>query len=139
MAGLARQDETQKSIYHICQYNMISNYELQRLQRLIDTDRTDSFYHWTKWERLREDVLRLDNYECQRCKTRGRYRRAVVVHHVKHVKDRPDLALSLYDPDTHERQLVSLCKACHEEAHPERIERWKYKAVKKRLTEERWD
>lgn len=118
---------------------MISAHDQQRLQGLIDTGQTDSFYHWAKWEALRADVLRLDRYECQRCKARGRYSRAVVVHHVKHLKDRPDLALSLYDPDTHERQLVSLCKACHEEVHPERIEKWKYKAKEKQLTDERWD
>lgn len=118
---------------------MISAYDLQRLQRLIDSDGTDSFYHWPKWEKLRTKVLQLDHYDCQRCKARGRHSRAVVVHHVKHIKDRPDLALSLYDPDTHERQLVSLCKVCHEEVHPERIAKWKYKAAKKQLTLERWD
>lgn len=118
---------------------MISAYNLARLNQLIEGGKPDNFYHWSAWEHLRDEVLKFDHYECQRCKAKGKYRKATVVHHVKHLKDRPDLALSLYDPDTHERQLVSLCKACHEEVHPERIQKWKYKAVKKQLTEERWD
>lgn len=120
-------------------WKMISAYDLTRLNQMIECDKTDGFYHWASWERMRDDVLRFDHHECQRCKARGSYKRAIVVHHVKHLKDRPDLALSMHDPETHERQLVSLCKACHEEAHPERIEKWKYSATRKQITKERWD
>lgn len=116
---------------------MISQYDLVRLNALIDSGNIDRFYHWTQWERLREKILQYDHYECQKCKLKGKYNRAVVVHHVKHLKDRPDLALSMWDGE--QRQLVSLCKACHEEEHPERIEKWKYKAEKRQLNDERWD
>ena len=74
----------------------MSGAELAKLQALIDGRNVDAFYHWAAWERLRDEVLRLDNYECQLCKARGKHRRAVVVHHVQHVKDRPDLALSVW-------------------------------------------
>ena len=86
---------------------------------------------------MRATVLRLDHYECQRCRAHGRYRRAEIVHHVKHLKDKPDLALSLYDPDTGERQLMSVCKRCHEELHPESQRQFVLK--KQLITAERWD
>jgi 5-methylcytosine-specific restriction endonuclease McrA len=66
----------------------------------------------------------MDNHECQICKRKGRYRRADIVHHVKHLKDRPDLALSIWDGE--ERQLVSVCRQCHEDLHPERTVRYRY-------------
>ena len=97
------------------------------------------FYTSYGWKKKRREVLALDHYECQRCKARGRYSRATMVHHVKHLRDRPDLALSVWDvePDgTRVRQLVSLCGACHEAEHPERFKRCKPRA--KPLTEERW-
>lgn len=112
--------------------------ELARLQGLLAADKGDLFYHWSAWERLRDEVLRLDHYECQLCKARGRYAKAVVVHHVAHVKDRPDLALSLYGDDG-ERQLISVCKRCHEELHPEAFRQYGGGEKEEPLTEERWD
>lgn len=113
----------------------ISQIMLKQLIALIASDQEYRFYSWSCWLRTREEVLKLDHYECQRCKTRGRYSRAVLVHHVKHLKDRPDLALSIWDGE--ERQLVSVCKKCHEELHPE--SQRQYKPLTKPVTEERWD
>ena len=108
---------------------------LSELNNYIDTGKAENFYTWTQWRRVRDEVLKLDNYECQACKQNGRHRRAEVVHHIKHLKDRPDLALSIWDGQ--ERQLVSLCRECHEKVHPERIKhKWKRKTP---LTVERWD
>lgn len=113
---------------------------LAQLQTLISAGREDLFYWWPEWsgaQGLRGDVLRLDMNECQLCKARGRYSKATIVHHVKHLRDRPDLALSLFDPDTGERQLISVCKTCHEREHPESL---RQQAPKKPpLTPERWD
>ena len=97
------------------------------------------FYKWSRWRAVREDVLRADRYECQTCKVKyKRYRPADTVHHVNHLKDRPDLALEMYytDPATHRkrRNLVSLCHECHEEAHG-----YRKKKDFVPLTEERWD
>ena len=115
----------------------ISPTRLEQLRRLIDGGREGLFYWWPEWEELRDDVLRLDNRECQICKARGRYSRGTIVHHVKHLRDRPDLALSVWDPDSGERQLVTVCKGCHEEAHPESLRRVPPRA--EAITAERWD
>lgn len=117
----------------------ISEIRLKQLVRLIAQGKEAQFYDWPEWDARRCDALRIDRNECCLCRTRKhRYRRAVLVHHVKHLRDRPDLALSLYDPDTGERQLVSLCRPCHEDEHPER--RWRQSSVPKApVTAERWD
>lgn len=107
-------------------------------QRCVDHD-VHAFYIWSRWLQVRREVLSLDHYECQTCRSKyHRYRRADTVHHVNHLKDRPDLALEVWvdDPVTHKkrRNLVSLCHDCHEEAHGFR----KPKAPEP-LTQERWD
>lgn len=114
--------------------------QLKRLRQLIDRGEETRFYSWKCWERLAAYVKTgLDHSECQKCKTRGKYAPAEIVHHVKHLRDRPDLALSIWDPETKERQLISLCRACHELEHPERMRQPLQGAAAKPLTEERWD
>lgn len=110
----------------------------QKIQRLIAAGRVHEFYTSAPWLHVRAEALSLDRNECQKCKARGLYRRATLVHHVKHLRDRPDLALSLWDihPDgIRERQLISLCDDCHAEEHPERL---MHREKKQPLTEERW-
>ena len=114
---------------------MISDSKLQELQTLLSSGDCHDFYTWREWQRIRQYVLEMDHYECQLCKAKGRYRKAAIVHHVKHLKDRPDLALSIWDGK--ERQLLSVCKSCHEELHPERLRQYKITAIP--VTEERWD
>ena len=97
------------------------------------------FYKWSKWLQVRQQVLSLDRNECQLCRNKyHRYRRADTVHHVNHLKDRPDLALEIYyeNPATHkrERNLIALCHDCHEEVHGYRI-----KNFSEPITPERWD
>lgn len=116
---------------------MITAAQLEQLRAQIDGGTEHLFYCCAPWKSCREDVLRLDNYECQICKARGKYRRATIVHHVKHLRDRPDLALSVYDPDTNERQLISVCKQCHEDLHPEA--QCKAQPASEPVTQERWD
>lgn len=99
-----------------------------------------AFYIWGRWLQVRKEVLALDHYECQLCRAKyQRYRRADTVHHINHLKARPDLALEIWvdDPVTHtkKRNLVSLCHDCHEEVHDFRIK----KPEEEPLTEERWD
>lgn len=113
--------------------------QLARLRALIDAGQEDRFYSWPEWKALSHRVReRVDHNECQRCKSRGKVGPADLVHHIKHLRDRPDLALSIYDPDTKERQLVTLCRACHELEHPERL-RPTASAAALPLTVERWD
>ena len=75
----------------------MSQIMLKQLAALIASGQEYKFYNWSCWLHTRAEVLKLDHYECQRCRAKGRYSRAVLVHHVKHLKDRPDLALSIWD------------------------------------------
>jgi len=94
------------------------------------------FYKTYAWKKLRKEVLQEDKYECQMCKKRGYYRRANTVHHIKPMDKYPELALSTYYTDENgekKRNLISLCRVCHEREHeyrqPEKSEP---------LTPERW-
>lgn len=98
--------------------------------------KTNPFYQSKEWRRLRRDVLSADKFECQFCKAKGKYTRATHVHHVKHLDDFPELALEKYYPDNgvQKRNLMSVCKDCHETVcHPERL-----RHTKKPLNDERW-
>lgn len=99
----------------------------------MTNEETLRFYLGSEWKAVRDEVLRLDHNECQMCKAQGKYTKAQVVHHVQHLKDRPDLALTIWHRG--QRQLVSLCNECHNKAHPEKGIRGKVKDV---LTSERW-
>ena len=115
----------------------ISPARLAELAALLSSGQEYRFYSWPEWRGLRSEVLRLDHFECQHCKARGRFRKGRIVHHVKHLRDRPDLALSVFDPDTGARQLETLCKTCHELEHPESQRQYAPKSPP--LTAERWD
>ena len=108
--------------------------------RLVEEGREHLFYCSRDWKRKRRQILCRDRFECQLCKARGRYRRAVLVHHVLHLKDRPDLALSDTYTDgegVEHRQLLSVCRECHETVcHPERMRK---QGKERFVTQERWD
>ena len=85
-----------------------------------------ALYRTYRWVKKRQEILQRDHWACQICRRKGRYRRATTVHHIKHLKDAPELALT-------DDNLLSLCAACHEDMHPERrkkkkefenLERW---------------
>lgn len=99
--------------------------------------KTNPFYLTRKWKKKRLEVLKLDKHECQYCKRKGRYTKATLVHHVKHLDEFPELALEIYYTDTDgqsKRNLLSTCKDCHEtEGHPERL-----RHAKEPLNKERW-
>ena len=126
--------EMEKNITYPPRQNAISKTQLLELKKLIKTGETDKFYFWSVWKKLSKKVKELDNYECQKCKAKGRYRRGEVVHHKKHLKDYPGLALDIYD-ENGERQLITLCRDCHTEEHPEHLR----KKLSVPLTRERWD
>jgi len=94
------------------------------------------FYNSKAWERVSAMVRKADHYQCVLC---GSARRPLIVHHVKKLKDRPDLALSLRDPDTGERQLITVCKRCHERLHPEALQEARVARKKDEISAERWD
>lgn len=102
------------------------------------------FYNSKKWKKKRLDILKRDRYECQDCAKRlqeaaakgiqlradeRKIRRAEEVHHIKELKEYPELGL---DDDN----LTSLCIPCHNIRHGRNPKRFVKR--KKRLTEEKW-
>ncbi len=71
------------------------------------------------WKRKREKILLRDEGLCVECRRYGRKDReglpvrATLVHHRIEYEDAPELALV-------DSNLVSLCEACHNRAHPDR-------------------
>ena len=71
------------------------------------------------WKLKREKILRRDEGLCVECRRYGRKDRdglpvrATLVHHRIEYEDAPELALV-------DSNLVSLCEACHNRAHPDR-------------------
>lgn len=108
-------------------------YELKKwIEQLIEADRMDKFYKSKLFMRIREDVLKEQRNTCQLCG-----QSAVTVHHIRKVRDYPELALSKYywNPESRrkEKNLIAVCKGCHNQLHPEK---WKKKSGI--VTEERW-
>lgn len=95
----------------------------------IKSDKSMKFYKSKEWLRVRQLALKRDNYECQICKKRGKYKKAENVHHMKEIKTYPELALSLDN-------LQCLCIRCHNEVH-DRLDKEKNK-ITKFMNEERW-
>lgn len=110
--------------------------KLAHLVALLAAGKENIWYNSGDWQAVRDAVKRID-HECIICKAAGRHSATRYVHHVKHLRDRPDLALSIYDPDTGERQLICVCKQCHELLHPESQRQYRPHATP--VTSERWD
>lgn len=55
-----------------------------------------------RFAKLRRMMLQRDNFTCQICFESG-----MDAHHIKTIKERPDLAFELFN-------LVTLCKICHD-------------------------
>ena len=67
------------------------------------------FYGLDAWIKLRDIKLNRDPY-CEMCLKEDRHSPATLVHHVKEVKEHPELALD-------DSNLMSLCKHCHSVVH----------------------
>lgn len=103
---------------------------VNEIRELIARGNIEKFYNDRKWRNLSKKVKKRDNNECQMCKRRGRYAKAQNVHHIKELKDYPEFA---YEEDN----LESLCISCHNEEHPEKLEKFK-KRETMFINEERW-
>ncbi len=103
-----------------------------RKELLLAIQRGDvrKFYKSREWLHKRKFILRRDNYECQKCKREGKYSKAETVHHKKHLKDFPELALI-------DSNLESLCGSCHNEEHPEKLKKVEVNR-REHITTERW-
>ena len=98
------------------------------------------FYNSSDWKRKRVEILKRDNWECQDCVSRVKsnenlrgyervINRANEVHHVKELREYPNLALE-------DDNLISLCTVCHNKRHGR--ETYRFNAPKERLTKEMW-
>lgn len=108
------------------------------IKQLEAAGELEQFYQTKEWKELRAEVLIDNHYECAECIKRGRYTRAVCVHHVNEVRNRPDLALSKYYTDQEgkqHKQLIPLCNTCHNEIH-DKLGKWQRKG--KFINVERW-
>ena len=107
----------------------------QWIRELIEKDELWRFYKSPEWIRLKRSVLKAAHYECAECRSQGKITRYDIgedgqkrllstVHHVMHVRDHPELALSrtYRDLETGEvkQNLIPACKACHNRLHPEK-------------------
>lgn len=110
-------------------------YTTEQIKQLINSGEIWKFYNDWYWRKLSAQIMKEQNYECQHCKARGKYTRAKLVHHVRHLKDCPELAYARWqDEGRTKRQLVALCHNCHEAEHPDRFG----KRAEHYSHEERW-
>lgn len=109
------------------------------IRKLIEENKIEEFYQTDDWKELRAEVLEELHNECQECLKHGELTtEELCVHHVNEVKDRPDLALSKFYIDSdgnQQRQLIPLCKICHNKVH-KKLEKWQKKD--KFTNEELW-
>lgn len=111
---------------------------LQWLVALIHTGDVHPFYVTPEWRALSRRIISQDK-ECQICKARGSFGPADLVHHVKHVKQHPSLALDefFFEDGQRRRNLISVCRDCHETVcHPERLRKRVHSGY---ANQERWD
>ncbi len=103
------------------------------IRHLIATGNIRKFYNSKKyWRPLREQVLKEQHYECQRCKAQGKAVPAVTVHHIKPVRLFPALALT-------KSNLEVLCGECHyKEHHKEPHGNEPTEEERNRISSERW-
>lgn len=109
------------------------------------------FYKSKEWITLKTQILKAHHYECTECRKRGiitrhdideqgRKRLLSTVHHVCHVRDHPELALSRwykdYETGETKENLIPVCKACHNKLHPEKQKQ--RKRSEGFINEERW-
>ena len=99
----------------------------KKLLQAIQDGREDIFYNSRTWRKKRREIINSHNNECQICKEEGRVGRGEVVHHIKHLKDRPDLGMK-------DCNLTTVCKPCHNLLHPEK----NGMETKAPINEERW-
>jgi len=94
------------------------------INKLICHHNIKAFYESPTWRALRAETLNDQHNECQICKGKGMAEAATMVHHLKYVRDYPELALT-------KNNLIALCSNCHYLIH----HTIKYK---KQLNAERW-
>ncbi len=95
-------------------------FSAEQIRRFIADGRIDRFYNDRTWRRISNEVRQEQHNECQYCRLEGKAGRADIVHHVKHLRDFPELAYSKYyysADGTKQQQLMCCCYAHHRLLH----------------------
>jgi len=110
---------------------------VEQIKYLIAINRLDLFYNDYDWRKLSKEIIADNHNECMMCADNHKVSTAVLVHHVQHLKEHPELAYSRYYIDAKGRhiQLMPLCHDCHEKIHKRGI----YSEIKGFVNQERWD
>ena len=123
------------------------------INELIQKDELWKFYKSKSWKDLKNKILEENHNECCLCKKVGVIKRYDIdaagqkhliktVHHINHVREHPELALSryYYDKGQERENLIVVCKACHNKLHPEKLKGCTQREKKrdKYTNEERW-
>lgn len=107
------------------------------IRALIAAGKVEEFYNDRTWRNLSKDIIKENRSECMMCKAQKVLTPATTVHHVKHLKEFPELAYSrtyIAEDGTEQPQLVPLCHECHEKAHKRGI----YAEKKGYMNDEKW-
>lgn len=103
---------------------------IERIRQLIKEDKIILFYKSARWQQKKKEILMRDNYECQECKKKGKLttiqHTKLDIHHIKELKDYPELAFD-------NNNLITVC-VYHHNLLDGRIKPRKDKFV----NEERW-
>ena len=114
------------------------------IEQLIRDNQMYKFYKSRKWIELKNSEMEEQQHECYYCRQRGKITKAYIVHHIYHVRDYPQYALSKYvidDEGNKQINLVCVCLHCHETiCHPEKLEKARNKNKKNinKKYPERW-
>lgn len=106
---------------------------LKKIKYFLNEGKVYRAYQLKEWRGvngIKQAALKRDHYECQDCSKEGRQTKAVEVHHIKELKDNPELFLKL-------ENVISLCKDCHNKRH-NRSFKGNNKYKNNFTTEERW-
>jgi len=72
--------------------------DLNKIKQLIKENKIIYFYKSAMWQKKKKEILIRDNYECQECKKEGKLttiqQSKLDVHHIKELKDYPELAFN---------------------------------------------
>lgn len=95
-------------------------YTTEQIRALIAAGCIEAFYNDRYWRRLSREIIDEHHGECMMCREAKRLTPASLVHHVRELKQYPELAYSrTYTDDAGDEhmQLMPLCHDCHERIH----------------------
>lgn len=114
----------------------IMRYTADQIKQMFARGKKDIFYNSYEWRKLSAEVRKEHHNECLRCAEKGKCSPSEIAHHVKPLRQFPDLAYEkIYFDENGEAhmQLMPLCLECHNEIHGRT-----YSNVNGFMNEEKW-